>query len=58
MGLLLSELPGITSCALVAAGCWSLWGWEWAALVVGGMGVMLYLVRTALGLRQRREVEP
>ena len=35
--------------ALMGAGCWGLWGWASAALVVGSMLVVLAVVGTVRG---------
>lgn len=47
----------VVGLALVAAGCWGLGGWPWAALVVGAVLAVLGLVGAVRGMVRPGEVE-
>lgn len=38
-----SDVLGLAGAGLVGAGCWSLWGWEWAAIALGTPALALYV---------------
>lgn len=38
-----SDVLGLAGAALVGSACWSLWGWEWAAIVLGAPALLLYV---------------
>lgn len=38
-------MVGAVGLALVGAGVWGLYGWQWAAVLVGSLFVGLYIVR-------------